>query len=55
MGGTTHCILWGPEMLTPEYVANLQGELERVHSELSEAQARLQQLEARMQRMENKR
>ena len=44
-----------PEMLTPEYVANLQGELERVHSELSEAQARLQQLEARMQRMENKR
>lgn len=44
-----------PEMLTPEYVANLQTELERVHSELSETQARLQQLEARLQRIENKR
>lgn len=44
-----------PEMLTPEYVANLQGELERVHSELSETQARLQQLEARLQRMESNR
>ena len=44
-----------PEMLTPEYVATLQGELERVHSELSDAQARLQQLEARLQRMENNR
>ena len=44
-----------PEMLTPEYVATLQGELERVHSELSETQARLQQLEARLQRMENNR
>jgi len=41
-----------PEMLTPEYVANLQGELERVHSELSETQARMQQLEARLQRIE---
>ena len=44
-----------PEMLTPEYVASLQGELERVHSELSETQARLQQLEARLQRMESNR
>jgi len=44
-----------PEMLTPEYVANLQGELERVHSELSETQARLQQLEARLQRIEKNR
>ncbi len=44
-----------PEMLTPEYVASLQGELERVHSELSETKARLQQLEARLQRMENNR
>jgi membrane-associated protease RseP (regulator of RpoE activity) len=44
-----------PDMLTPEYVANLQEELERVHSELSETQARLQQLEARLQRMENNR
>lgn len=44
-----------PEMLTPEYVASLQGELERVHAELSETQARLQQLEARLQRIENKR
>ena len=44
-----------PEMLTPEYVANLQEELERVHSELSDAKARLQQLEARLQRMENNR
>ncbi|MCY2982015.1 MAG: PDZ domain-containing protein [Planctomycetota bacterium] len=44
-----------PEMLTPEYVANLQGELERVHSELSDTQARLQQLEARLQRMESNR
>ena len=43
------------EMLTPEYVASLQGELERVHTELSETQARLQQLEARLLRMENKR
>ncbi len=44
-----------PEMLTPEYVASLQSELERVHAELSETQARLQQLEARLQRIENKR
>lgn len=44
-----------PEMLTPEYVANLHSELERVHSELSETQARLQQLEARLQGLENKR
>jgi len=44
-----------PEMLTPEYVASLQGELERVHSELSETQARLQQLEARLQRIESNR
>ena len=44
-----------PEMLTPEYVASLQGELERVHSELSETKARLQQLEARLQRIENNR
>ena len=44
-----------PEMLTPEYVANLQGELERVHTELTETQAKLQQLEARLQRMENNR
>ena len=43
------------EMLTPEYVASLQGELERVHTELSETQARLQQLEARLLRMENNR
>ncbi len=43
------------DMLTPEYVASLQGELERVHTELSEAQARLQQLEARLLRMENNR
>ena len=43
------------DMLTPEYVASLQGELERVHTELSETQARLQQLEARLLRMENKR
>lgn len=43
------------EMLTPEYVASLQGELERVHTELSETQARVQQLEARLLRMENKR
>jgi len=43
------------EMLTPEYVASLQGELERVNSELSETQTKLQQLEARLQRMENKR
>ena len=42
-------------MLTPEYVASLQGELERVHTELSETQARVQQLEARLLRMENKR
>lgn len=45
----------GPEMLTPEYVASLQGELERVHAELSEAQARLEQLEARLQQIESKR
>ena len=44
-----------PEMLTPEYVAGLQGELERVHSELTETQARVQELEARLLRMENKR
>ena len=44
-----------PEMLTPEYVAGLQGELERVHSELTETQARLQQLETRLLHMENKR
>ena len=43
------------EMLTPEYVASLQGDLERVHTELSETQARLQQLETRLLRMENKR
>jgi membrane-associated protease RseP (regulator of RpoE activity) len=44
-----------PEMLTPEYVATLQGELERVHSELSQTQARLQQLETRLQRIEGNR
>lgn len=44
-----------PEMLTPEYVAGLQGELERVHSELTETQARVQELEARLLSMENKR
>ena len=43
------------EMLTPAYVASLQGELERVHTELSETQARLQQLEARLLGMENNR
>ncbi len=53
-GGRTPTSI-SPEMLTPEYVANLQTELERVHSELSETQARLQQLEARLQRIENKR
>ncbi len=53
-GGRTPSSI-SPEMLTPEYVANLQTELERVHSELSETQARLQQLEARLQRIENKR
>ncbi len=45
----------GPEMLTPEYVAGLQNELERVHGELSETQARLEQLEARLQQIESKR
>jgi S1-C subfamily serine protease len=45
----------GPEMLTPEYVATLQNELERVHAELSDTQARLQQLEARLQQVEKKR
>lgn len=53
-GGRTPSTI-SPEMLTPEYVANLQTELERVHSELSETQARLQQLEARLQRIEDKR
>jgi len=45
----------GPEMLTPEYVASLQSELERVHAELSDTQVRLQQLEARLQKVESKR
>ena len=44
-----------PEMLTPEYVASLQSELERVNSELTQTQSRLQQLESRMQSLEGKR
>ena len=44
-----------PEMLTPEYVASLQSELERVNSELTQTQSRLQQLESRMQSLESKR
>jgi membrane-associated protease RseP (regulator of RpoE activity) len=44
-----------PEMLTPEYVASLQSELERVNSELTQAQSRLQQLESRMPSLEGKR
>ena len=44
-----------PEMLTPEYVASLQSELERVNSELTQTQSRLQQLESRMQTLEGKR
>jgi membrane-associated protease RseP (regulator of RpoE activity) len=44
-----------PEMLTPEYVASLHGELQRVHNELAETQSRLQQLEARLQNIEEKR
>ncbi|MEQ1827485.1 MAG: PDZ domain-containing protein [Pirellula sp.] len=44
-----------PEMLTPEYVASLQNELERVNSELANAQQRMQQLEARLQALEKRR
>lgn len=44
-----------PEMLTPEYVASLQSELERVISELTQTQTRLQQLEARLQSLESNR
>jgi membrane-associated protease RseP (regulator of RpoE activity) len=44
-----------PEMVSPEYVASLQSELERVNNELAQAQARMQQLEARLQALEKKR
>jgi septal ring factor EnvC (AmiA/AmiB activator) len=43
------------EMLTPEYVASLQQELDRVNNELQSTQQRLQQLEARLQQIENRR
>jgi membrane-associated protease RseP (regulator of RpoE activity) len=43
------------EMLTPEYVATLQQELDRVNNELQSTQQRLQQLEARLQQIENRR
>jgi hypothetical protein len=43
------------EMLSPQYVASLQGELERVNNELAQTQSRLQQLEARLQQIEKKR
>jgi membrane-associated protease RseP (regulator of RpoE activity) len=44
-----------PEMLTPDYVAGLQSELERVQNELANTQQRMQQLEARLQSLEKKR
>ncbi|MCE3014987.1 MAG: PDZ domain-containing protein [Pirellula sp.] len=43
------------DMLTPEYVATLQQELDRVNNELQTTQQRLQQLEARLQQIENRR
>ena len=43
------------EMLTPEYVATLQQELDRVNNELQSTQQRLQQLEARLRQIENRR
>jgi hypothetical protein len=44
-----------PEMQTPEYVAALQSELQRVSKELQETQARLQQLEQRLQAFDRNR
>ncbi len=43
-----------PEMLTPDYVASLQSELERVQRELSDTQSVIESLEARLQALERK-